>query len=76
VLSPAGGSYGAPQAVVVTNPQVGVDMHYTLSGVAPVQTDPVIAAGGTIAVDATQTLKVTAWKSGYVKSVTASAATV
>ena len=49
-----------PQSVVVTNPQSGVDMHYTVSGAEPAQTDTAIASGGTILVNATQTLKVAA----------------
>ena len=66
-LSVAGGTYNAPQSVVVTNPQSGVDMHYTVSGAEPTQADPAIASGGAIPIDATQTLKVAAWKAGFVK---------
>ena len=73
-LSVAAGTYSAPQSVVVTNPQSGVDMHYTISGAEPTQADPAIASGGTIPVDATQTLKVAAWKTGFIKSATVTAA--
>ncbi len=59
--------------MTVTNPQSGVDMHYSVSGAEPTQGDPAVT-GGSITVDATETLKVAAWKSGFSKSNTASAA--
>jgi alpha-tubulin suppressor-like RCC1 family protein len=71
-LSVAAGTFNAAQTVTVTNPQSGVDMHYTLSGAEPTQADPSVT--GTISVDATATLKVAAWKSGFARSNTTSAA--
>jgi alpha-tubulin suppressor-like RCC1 family protein len=67
-LSVAQGTYNAIQTVTVNNPQNGVEMHYTLSGTDPTQGDPAVAAGGAVTIDATETLKVAAWKTGYAQS--------
>jgi alpha-tubulin suppressor-like RCC1 family protein len=66
VLSLAPGTYNAPQAVFVTA-DAGVTVRYTTSGTDPVETDPEVPGSG-IPIEATTTLKVRAWRSGYVPS--------
>jgi alpha-tubulin suppressor-like RCC1 family protein len=67
-LSVASGTYSATQTVTVNDPLAGVELHYTVDGNTPTQTDPPVAQGGIVTVDATETLKVVAWKTGYAAS--------
>ncbi len=71
-FTPTAGTYPAGQTVVVTSPTPGTTMHYTLDGVDPTTSDPVIADGGALTIGAF-TLKAKAWKTGALTSVTAAA---
>ena len=62
-FSPTAGTYVAGQDVTVTSPSVGSTMHYTINGVEPTTSDPVIASGDTLVVG-NYTLKAKAWKTG------------
>jgi alpha-tubulin suppressor-like RCC1 family protein len=65
VFALSGGTYNVPPSVVVTSPVPGTDMHYTLNGVAPTQSDPVVASGGSVTPTQSGILWVTAWKTGW-----------
>ena len=73
VLSPAGGSYSAPQVVTLTTGTPGATIRYSLTGGEPTSGDPGVASGGTVSVGATATLKAIAMKAGWNNSATASA---
>jgi len=62
----------AGQLITVTAPGVGSTMRYTINGVDPGTSDPLIASGGTL-VAGNYTLKVKAWKSGANPSVVSTA---
>ena len=75
VLSVAAGQYLADQTVTVTSPDTTATLRYTTDGSTPTSTaGTVIASGGTVTVTQSLTLKVRGFKSGYVDSVTTSAA--
>ena len=61
ILSIPSGTYGTAQSVVVSNTASDVVMRYTLDGSTPSEDDPIIAAGGVIAVDHSLALRVRAW---------------
>jgi len=69
LASPGGGS--APQTVTVTQATLGSSIHYTLDGTEPALQDDAIATGATLLIDATRTLKLKAWKDGWIASPTA-----
>jgi hypothetical protein len=72
-FSPAGGTYSTFQVVTVRRATAGAVIHYTTNGQEPVESDPVIASGGTLVVDRTLTLKAKAWLRGWTPSATKSA---
>jgi len=72
-LSPGGATYTAIQAVTVSCATSGATIHYTTSGAEPLETDLVIASGGTVTVDQGMTLKAKAWKTGWTASDTGTA---
>jgi alpha-tubulin suppressor-like RCC1 family protein len=72
VFSPTAGTYPAGQLITVTAPSVGSTIHYTLNGLDPTTSDPVIASGATL-VAGHYTLKARAWKTGADPSAVASA---
>ncbi len=74
VLSVAAGTYTANQTVTVTNNDTASTMRYTTTGVEPTTSDTVVASGGTVSVTQSLTLKVKAWKTGYLPSNTTTAA--
>ena len=63
-LTPAGGTHSTPQAVTVSSPVAGAALHYTTNGIVPTTSDPEVASGGTITVDASLTLYVKASRLG------------
>jgi len=67
-LNPPGGSYATAQSVVVTTVSSGADLHYTLDGGEPTQSDPTIVSGNSIPVAHSATLKVRGWRSGWTTS--------
>jgi alpha-tubulin suppressor-like RCC1 family protein len=71
-LSPSGGTYFDPVSVTVSCATPAVTIHYTINGVEPTESDPVIASGSSLTIDAALTLKAKAWKSGWSPSTTAS----
>jgi alpha-tubulin suppressor-like RCC1 family protein len=66
VLTPNGGTYQTPIAVMVTSPVPGAEMHYTLTGVDPTQSDPSVASGGSVSLTQTTQVRVKAWKAGWI----------
>lgn len=72
-LTPAGGSYPAGQLITVATATAGATITYTLNGVDPVQTDPVVPPTGTLTAG-NYTLKTKAWKTGATASAVTSAA--
>lgn len=67
VLDPPAGDYDVPQTVVVSVATPGVSMHYTLTGVEPTESDPVVVSGSALALggDSVTTLWVKAFKPGW-----------
>lgn len=72
-FSPGSGTYSTPQTVTVTSSVPDAALHYTTNTLDPTESDPVIASGGTIAVNESTTLKVKGWKTGWVVSDTTTA---
>lgn len=73
-LSVGSGTYNTERTVVIAIDTPGATIHYTQTGAEPTESDPTIAAGGSVLVDVSQNLKAKAWKSGMAPSSTASAA--
>ena len=71
-LTPGQGTYQTTQNVTVGCTVPGVTIHYTTNGAEPTTGDPTVAVGGTIVVDATQTVKAKAWRTGWTPSATVS----
>lgn len=63
-FDPHGGYYEIDRAVIVTVATPGAAIHYTRDGEEPTEADPIVASGGTVLIDASQTLTARAWKSG------------
>jgi alpha-tubulin suppressor-like RCC1 family protein len=64
-ISPSGGTFDTPLTTTITCSVDGATIRYTTNGVDPTPTDQVIASGGTIPIDLTQTVKAKAWKTGW-----------
>jgi alpha-tubulin suppressor-like RCC1 family protein len=73
VFNPGGGSHTEVKTVTVTEATAGATIRYTTNGADPTPSDPVIAAGGTVAVGQSLTLKAKAWKGGMADSNVAAA---
>jgi alpha-tubulin suppressor-like RCC1 family protein len=73
-ISPNGSTFYEPLLATITCSVSGATIRYTTTGVDPTLGDPVIASGGTVAIDASQTLKAKAWKGGWSESTVASRA--
>jgi alpha-tubulin suppressor-like RCC1 family protein len=67
-ITPGGGTFDTPRTVTIACSVAGATIRYTTSGADPSETDSVIASGGTITVDASQTVKAKAWKAGWLES--------
>jgi alpha-tubulin suppressor-like RCC1 family protein len=63
-FSVAGGTYYAPQTVLVTNATTDASIYYTLTGDDPTEFDIPIASGMSVVVDRSATLKARAFKTG------------
>ncbi len=74
ILSPAAGTYGAPQSVTITEATAGTAIHYTTNGSVPLSSSPIYS--GPISVIASETIKALAINSTGVKSPVATAAYV
>ena len=66
-FSTGSGLYSVAQTVTVTG-EPGSTIHYTTNGIDPTESDPVIASGSTLFVDASSQLKARAWTSGLLPS--------
>ena len=59
--------------MVVSDATPGATDHYTLTGIDPTESDPVVASGGTVLIDESRTLKARAWNGTMPESNVASA---
>ncbi len=73
MVSPPSGRYGGGLGVVVTGTMVGSTIHYTLNGLDPTESDPVIASGGTVSVGKSAGFKVRTFTPGQQPSVVVTA---
>jgi alpha-tubulin suppressor-like RCC1 family protein len=71
-LTVASGTYPAGQVVAIATSTPNATIRYSLTGVAPTGTDPVLLPGTTLTLG-DYTLKATAFKTGYTSSTTATA---
>ena len=71
MISPGGGWYDAQQTVTVSA-TAGATVRYTLTGVDPTTSDPVVPMGG-ITIDRSRLLKVRSWENGLTPSAVARA---
>jgi alpha-tubulin suppressor-like RCC1 family protein len=62
------GNYSAAQSVVITSVTPNAEIHYSLTGVDPLQTDALVTSGVPVVVDQTATLKARAWLTGTTTS--------
>jgi alpha-tubulin suppressor-like RCC1 family protein len=67
-LSVPGGSYGAPQTVVISTTTSGATLHFTINGAEPTEADPGVASGGSVNVSQSLVLKVKGWRTGWAAS--------
>jgi alpha-tubulin suppressor-like RCC1 family protein len=67
-LAPGGATYSTPQSVVISDSLAGSDIHYTTNGVDPTQGDTAIPSGNSVSISSPTTLKVAAWRSGWIRS--------
>lgn len=67
-LSPPGGSYASAVSVTLDAATPGAAIHYTTNGLDPTVSDPQVAAGASLTVAATQTLKARAFLPGLAPS--------
>ena len=64
LLSPGSGRYANGLRVTVTSPMSGTTIRYTTTGIDPIDTDPIVASGGTVQIERSVRLKARAWKTG------------
>lgn len=67
-ISPGGTTYYDPLLATISCTVSGATIRYTTNGLDPTPSDPIIASGGTVSIDASQTLKAKAWKAGWNES--------
>lgn len=67
-VTPDSGTYLGSQSITVHCPTAGATMRYTINGVDPVVSDPVIADGAILRISFSQPLRLKAFKSGLVDS--------
>ena len=67
------GTYNVEKTVTISEATPGATIHYTLNGVDPTESDPVVASGGTVLIDESRTLKARAWNGAMPVSNLASA---
>jgi uncharacterized repeat protein (TIGR03806 family) len=68
VIVPAGGTFGGPLEVTLSEGEPGAAIHYTLDGSVPGTSDP--RYDKPIKLDATAVLRARAYKDGYTRSIT------
>jgi alpha-tubulin suppressor-like RCC1 family protein len=69
ILSLASGLYSTDQSVTVTIVDPDATLRYTTTGVDPTSSDATVTSGGSIAIQQSQTLKVSGWRTGSPTSV-------
>ena len=74
ILSPAAGTYSAPQSVTISDTTSGTTIHYTTNGSVPVSSSPTYT--GPISVAASETINALAISTGGIRSAVATAAYV
>ena len=67
-VSLASGTYFADQTTTITNVDPGATIRYTTDGSEPTESSPTFMSGGTLAINQSTTLKVSAWKTGLLTS--------
>jgi len=72
-FSPEPGHYSWPQDVAISSSTPGATIAYTTDGTDPTESDPTLAAGETVQVDRSLTLRARAWKAGLTPSAVADA---
>jgi alpha-tubulin suppressor-like RCC1 family protein len=60
----ASGQYSVEQYPIISNADPSAVMHYSLTGVDPTESDPVVNAGASVAITQSVTLKVRSFKTG------------
>ena len=70
----APGTYTTTFSVLVNHAITGITLRYTQNGSDPTESDPTIAPGGSVSIEHSQTLKVKAWKTGWLPSTVGAAA--
>ena len=55
------GNYDVEKTVVISSVTPGAQIHYTLTGATPTQSDPSITSGNSLVIDVSATLKAKAW---------------
>ncbi len=75
-LSVNGGTFTTQQHVIVTTPDTGVTLHYTVNGNTPAASDPTVAASGTVLITQPGTLKVAGFVGSTSGPVTTAAFTI
>jgi uncharacterized repeat protein (TIGR01451 family) len=68
-LSIAPGTYNTIQNVIVSCASVGAVIHYTTNGQDPTENDPIVHSESALRLDNNSTVKVKAWRIGWIPSV-------
>jgi len=68
LFSVSPGGYSAAQSVLITSVTPNAEIHYTLTGADPLQTDSLVTSGVPVVIDQTATLKARAWLTGTTAS--------
>ena len=63
-ITPPSGTYNQAQTAVVTSIDPAATLHYTVGGLEPTESDPIVVSGSGLAINESATLKVKAWKTG------------
>jgi alpha-tubulin suppressor-like RCC1 family protein len=64
IFSQGGGTYNTERTITITVATAGANIHYTLDGNDPTDSDPMMAPAGTVLIDRVRTLKARAYKTG------------
>jgi uncharacterized protein (TIGR02145 family) len=67
-FNPSPGNYTSAQNVTISCTTLGATIHYTTNGADPIESDPVLNGGGSVAMSSTTTLKARGYKNGWVPS--------
>lgn len=67
-INPQGGTFNLAVDVTITCATPGATIHFTTNNNEPTESDPVVASGGTVRLTSNVTLRVRAWKPGFIPS--------